>query len=319
MCLFFATALFNGCLSNADNPPDFVYGEPTTIAAALPIIAGEKGFWKEQGLNVRVERFSAGRLALDATINGNVQANSVSETGPMLAILKGHSIFIVATAGKHRETKFIGRKDKGIFGSNDLAGKKIASLPGTNSDYFLDVFLQAHALSRKDLRQILNLTPPDSVNALINGDIDGFFSWEPHIYYAQSKLGTNAIVFEPGDLYAGYHTIIMRQDFVKSNPQKVAQFLRGLKQAEEFAKNNRDASIQLVAKHLGMDESAVSNLWAEYDFSLGLDPGLLAILAKEADWAVSNQIAAPAVPVNFREYVFTEALQKLQPEAVSIK
>ncbi len=295
-----------------------MYGEPTTIAAALPIIAGEKGFWQAQGLNVKVERFSAGRLALDATIGGSAQANSVSETGPMLAILKGHPIFIVATAGKHQETKFIGRKDKGILEPKDLKGKKIATLPGTNSDYFLDVFLQANALTRDDL-QILNLTPPDSVNALINGDIDGFFSWEPHIYYAQSKLGANAIVFGPGDLYAGYHTVIMRQDFVKSNPAKVEKFLRGLQQAEAFTKNNRDASIKLVAKHLGMEESAVSSLWDEYDFSLGLEPGLLARLDKEADWATSNKIATPAAPIDFRDFVFVESLRKLQPAAVSIR
>ncbi len=317
--LLFATAWFSGCLGAGAHAPDFVYGEPTTIAAALPIIAGEKGFWLEQGLDVQVERFSAGRLALDATLSGNAQANSVSETGPMLAILKGQPIFIVATAGRHQETKFIGRKDKGILEPKDLAGKKIASLPGTNSDYFTDVFLQAHGLGRKDLGQLLNLAPPDAVTALINGDIDGFFAWEPHIYYAQSKLGANAIVFGPGDLYAGYHTVIMRQDFVKSNPAKVEKFLRGLKEAEEFAKNNPDASMQLVAKHLGMEERAVRSLWKEYDFSLGLDSGLLATLDKESKWAVSSHIATPVAPVDFRDYVFAEPLRKLLPEAVSIQ
>ena len=65
-----------GCISEEQpNEAVFVYGQPTTIAAAPLIIANEKGFWKESGLNVQVQRFSAGRLALDATINGTIQAN----------------------------------------------------------------------------------------------------------------------------------------------------------------------------------------------------------------------------------------------------
>ena len=49
--------------------------------SAIPVyVAAEKGFWADEGLNVKVRMFSAGRLALDALLSGNAQVMSVSET-----------------------------------------------------------------------------------------------------------------------------------------------------------------------------------------------------------------------------------------------
>jgi len=308
-----------GCISEEQpNEAVFVYGQPTTIAAAPLIIANEKGFWKESGLNVQVQRFSAGRLALDATINGTIQANSVSETGPVLAMLSGSKIFIVGTAGKHKETKFIGRKDRGIASAADLKGKKIATLPGTNSDYFMYVLLQQNRLSSKDA-QIVSMNPPEMISSLTRGDIDGFFAWEPHIYYAKTQLGENAIIFEPGELYNGYHTIIMRQDFVQKNPAQVEKFLEGILKAEKFMGQNRDESIQIVAKQLDMQPKAVEELWPEYDFSLTLEPGLVDTLNKEAAWAIDNKVVTTQETPALDQFVFTTALKNIDANLVSIQ
>jgi len=315
--LLLGTIVLYGCLGSG-NEGVFVYGQPTTIAAAPLIIANEKGFWRESGLNVQVQRFSAGRLALDATINGTIQANSVSETGPVLAMLNGTKIFIVGTAGEHKETKFIGRKDKGIASAKDLKGKKIATLPGTNSDYFMYTFLQHNGLSPKDV-QIVSMNPPEMISALIRGDIDGFFAWEPHIYYAKTKLKENAVIFEPGDLYAGYHTIIMRQDFVQNNPQQVEQFLKGILKAEKFIGQNRNESIQIVAKQLDMQSEAVEALWPEYDFSLKLEPGLFDTMNNEATWAIDNNVVpAQKIPI-LNQFVFTSSLKNVDASLVSIQ
>ncbi len=56
------------------------YAMPVTFAAIPAYVAAEKGFWADEGLNVKVQMFSAGRLALDALLSGNAQVMSVSET-----------------------------------------------------------------------------------------------------------------------------------------------------------------------------------------------------------------------------------------------
>src|SRR3989344_1857495 len=100
---------------------------------------------------------------------------------------------------EHKETKAIARKDRGIKTPGDLRGKKIGTLPGTNSDYFMFVFLDSYGIKPKDI-QIISMPPTEMVSALVNGDIDAFFAWEPHIFFAKKELVNLTITFEPGEL-----------------------------------------------------------------------------------------------------------------------
>ena len=184
------------------------YAMPITVAAIPVYVAVEKSFWADEGLNVKVQMFSAGRLALDALLSGNAQVMSVSETPLVFAMSQGHPIYIVATVTRHQETKFIGRRDQGITNADDLRGRTIATLPGTNSDYFMYRLLNSVNISKGDVH-ILSLQPPNMVSALVRGDIAGYFAWEPHIYYGQQQLGPNAVIIGPDDLYRGRHCIAM--------------------------------------------------------------------------------------------------------------
>ncbi len=84
---------------------------PITLAAIPAYIASEKGFWKNEGLDVDIKMFSAGRLAIDALLSDSAEVMSVSETPLVHAVLQGNAISIVTTVTEHQETKFIGRKD----------------------------------------------------------------------------------------------------------------------------------------------------------------------------------------------------------------
>lgn len=144
-----------------DAPPrvtKITYAMPITLAAIPAYVAAEKGFWQEEGLEVERKMFSAGRLAVDALLSESAEVMSVSETPLVHAILKGNDVYIVLTVTEHQETKFIGRKDHGIKKPGDLRGKRIATLPGTNSDYFMYEFLQAHGISVSDVK-VTNLAP----------------------------------------------------------------------------------------------------------------------------------------------------------------
>src|SRR5581483_6760548 len=149
---------------------------------------------------------------------GQAQIQSVSETPVVHAILQGNKIVTIATQSRHTEAKFIGRKDHGIASPADLRGKKIATTPGTNSDYFMYQFLERHGIPVSEVK-IANMPPPEMVVAFAKGDIDGFFAWQPHIYYGQHQLPEQSIVFPPGDLYVGRNTVNMNSDYVKEHPE----------------------------------------------------------------------------------------------------
>ena len=303
--LLIAAATVSACCSRTEIPPSqrrIVYAMPITVAAIPAYVALEKGFWKEEGLDVQAQMFSSGRQALDALLSKSAEVMSVSETPLMHAILQGNKIYIVTTVTQHQEVKLIARRDKGIQSGKELTGKRIATLPGTNSDYFMYEFLRANGVPIASVK-VANMNPPEMVTAFVQGNIDAYFAWEPHIYYAEKQLPEQSIVFPPGDLYHGRHCVAMNQEFVNANPEVVDKLIRGFQRAEKFINENPDESMAIVSKITSMDVEALKSLWSEYKVTVGVDSQLIQILNNEAEWARTiSQSTAPAP--NFTDFIY---------------
>lgn len=307
--------LASGCTQQKQDT--VIYAEPVALGPVIIFAALDENYFNKEGLNVAVKQFSAGRLALDAVLTNNAQFGSTSETPIMHSILQGNDIIIVATVSEHHETKAIGRKDAGILKPQDLKGKKIATLPGTNSDYFMNLFLKSNGLSKKDV-QIVSMKPPEMVIALVKGDIDAFFAWEPHIFFAKKELGNNFVIFEAGNLYSGTHTVFMQRSFAEKNPAVVKKLVSSLLKAEKFVKQNRKKAIEISAKHTGISKEALNEIFDDYYFEVKLDQSLLELLDKEADWAISTGVSNAIQKPNFREHIYTKALSEISPERVQV-
>jgi aliphatic sulfonates family ABC transporter substrate-binding protein len=303
-------ALVVGACCSKQSPPAtsvrVTYAMPITVAAIPAYVALEKGFWREEGLDVQAQMFPSGRQALDALLSKSAEMMSVSETPLMHAILQGNKIYIVTTVTQHQEVKLIARRDKGIQSGKDLNGKRVATLPGTNSDYFMYEFLKANGVPIESVK-ITNMNPPDMVTALVQGNIDAYFAWEPHIYYAQRQLPQQSIVFPPGDLYHGRHCVAMNQEFVNAHPDVVEKLIRGFQKAEKFVNENPDESMAIVSKMTSMDIGALKSLWSEYKVTVGIDSQLIQILDKEAQWARTISKTTTPAP-NFNDFLYRQKM-----------
>lgn len=299
----------NACCGRKEGPPPLTpskitYAMPITVAAIPAYVALEKGFWKEEGLDVQAQMFPSGRQALDALLSKSAEVMSVSETPLVHAILQGNKIYIITTVTQHQEAKLIARRDKGIQSGKDLNGKRVATLPGTNSDYFMYEFLRANGVPIENVK-VTNMDPPQMVTAFVQGNIDAYFAWEPHIYYAQKQLPQQSVVFPPGDLYHGRHCVAMNQEFVNAHPDVVEKLIRGFQRAEKFVNENPDESIAIVSKVTGMDIAALKSLWPEYKVTVGIDPQLVPILDKEGQWARTISKSTTPAP-NFTGYIYPQ-------------
>ena len=214
--------LLAGPVRAADAPKDapvkVVYALPRTVPAVLPYVALDKGFFRDEGLEVEGRMFSSGREALQALLAGQAQLQSVSETPVVHAILQGNDIVTIATVARHREAKLLARKDRGIERPADLKGRRVATLPGTNSDYFMDLFFEKHGIRREKVK-LANLNPPEMVAAFAQGSIDAFFAWEPHVHYTMRKAPEVSRLFGPEGLYEGRTTLNMRGEVARARPE----------------------------------------------------------------------------------------------------
>ena len=255
------------------------------MASAPIFIAETRGFWKNERLNVDIRPFVSGRLALDALIGNGVDAATVGETPVVFAAYQKHNVAIIATfTDSDRHVNMLARRDRGILGPQDLARKKIAVSPGTAAEFVMDMFLQRNYIARSQVT-VVALQPPDTVAAITRGDVDAIFAWQPHIYNGQERLGKNAVVVSSEGIYNGPFNVAVLDTALTARAESLARLLRGLQNAAEYMKRNRQDSVALVAAKLGLDVKTVDAIWDDYSFLFGLRPYMLSLLREEGAWA----------------------------------
>lgn len=126
----------------------------TLAVAAQPIsvpvyVAYEKGFFKDEDLQVSLPSFSAGKDALALVLQGKADFCTVADTPIVFAAMKGKSFYIIATmAETTKYMKIVGRQDRGIRSARDLVGKRIGVTLGTNANIILTPCLPTTRLEK---------------------------------------------------------------------------------------------------------------------------------------------------------------------------
>ena len=205
----------------------YILAQSMAVVSTPTIIADKKGFFAREGLDIEVKPFTSGKLAFDALLGGSADFATVAETPLVYASLNGQEFYIIATMTySNNNTKLIVRKDKGILSPQDLKGKKVSTFFGSNAEFLMNEFLTRNGLTTNDVK-IVNLRPPEMPTALINGDIDAFFGWQPHIYNAEKELGDKAEIYQ-GYFYTETFNIVVRKDFAEANPKTIEKFIMAL-------------------------------------------------------------------------------------------
>jgi len=282
------------------------------------IIAEEKGFFAEEGLNVEVKKFSAGRLALDTLLSKDAQFAEVATIPIIGAGFNKQQIVVIATTTKtDNDIKVVARKDKGISKPQDLKNKKIATFLGTSSEIFTREFLKINGLKSNDVT-IINLRPQEMPIALEREDIDAYIIWEPFVYNGAKLLGDKAIVFSNDKIYRTTFNIVVNNDFATKNPSTLKKFLRALIKSENFIRKNRNESINIIAKSVDMDSSILNQVWNDYEFEVNLDKSLITVLEEEAEWALEIGTFSKTEIPNYRGMVYEDPLKEIAPKSVTI-
>lgn len=172
--------LFPACKEKVNPPVERVtIAVPTLPHSGLFYVAQEKGYFREEGLEVVVAPTMYGKLALDELIAGKADFALCGETPVMFAVLRGENIFVVADLmNSVKDEAIVARKDRGIVSPPDLKGRTVGLSAGTVAEYFLDIFLTVHAVPRTSVR-VVHLDPDEMGDALRVGKVDAVAIWNP--------------------------------------------------------------------------------------------------------------------------------------------
>jgi NitT/TauT family transport system substrate-binding protein len=153
---------------------------------------------------------------------------------------------------------------------------------------------------------------------LVSGGVDAISTWEPYIYNARKQLKDKAIVFPTKDIFREDFYFVAFKNFIKENPQSIKRFLKAIKKAMEFIRKNREESIDIVSQRLSLDREFVSSAWSDFVFVLRLDQSILNCLEDEARWAIKKGLVDTKEIPDYLDYIDTEPLKEISPEAITI-
>ena len=290
----------------------------TQPQSTLIHIAVNKGYFSNQGLDVQPLIHSFGKAALQSILDGKADFATVAETPVMFSVLKGDKIFVIANIeSSNVNNAVLARPDAGIVKAADVKGKRIGFTPGTTSDFFLDSFLTAQGLTRKEITPV-PLTPNEMQEALQTGKVEAVSSWNYTLTQIKHQLGAQAVIFYDRQIYTETFNIAATQDFVQRNPQAVTRFLRALIQAEDFVTKNPQEAQDIMAAAIKVDKELVREVWDAFNYQVRLEQNLLITLEDETRWAMKNKLTDKTVMPNYKDYFHVESLMAVRPEAVRI-
>ena len=252
-----------------------VVGVSTVNVAFLPIyLTQDKGFFKDEGLDVLVVMFNAGATNLQAMIGGDVQimAGGVPET--VLARAAGADIKNFWAISNVMPFQIYGSAKLKSLGQSK--GKKFAiSRFGSLSEFLTRSALKHSGVDPKDVTMLQIGATPARFTTLASGIVDATILWFPVTERAKAA-GMNKL-FDLKDLYPNWTNVgfIARESWLAKEKEQTTKFLRAYQRGIRYTRENRHDGIRTLEKYVGLNAAEAAAGYDEYRESFPLDGRIL--------------------------------------------
>lgn len=285
---------------------------------SLPIFVAEReGYFRAEGLDVRLLPCAVGRMCLRKVIDGEAQVGTVADLPIALAGLKRERFGILATINTNRnDTKIVARRAGGIRRAADLEGRRVGTFLGTTADYALEVTVLLDNADPERVRRI-DLPPGQGREQLLAGTVDAVALFEPYAGELVRALGGEAVVIANEAAYSQTWNLVVSHGAARPRSEDLAALLRALDRAMRHIAGAPAEAKALLQARLGLDAALVERDWRGLGYELALNQSLLALLESQARWALRLGVLQGSPP-NYLGYVDGGALKRVRPQAAPI-
>jgi NitT/TauT family transport system substrate-binding protein len=255
---FSAVALLSLCVLPTAQAADKVrIGWVYAMANAPAVVAKEKGYFQEQGLDAELISFTSGPLVQQALAAGELDMAYIGTPPVYHWYANGLESRILAKVN-YGQAAVIARKDSGIASLQDLKGKKIA---GVRKGSGMDVLLRGYVLGEAaklapdaDV-QIVPMPSGNMGPSVESKVVDAAFIWEP--FTSQFLVrGQTAVVFDMNKAVPNYpwYIVMALPNTLKSKRDIVVRVLRAHKRSVEFLNSSPTAGNDIIAATFKLEE-----------------------------------------------------------------
>ncbi|HXJ78112.1 MAG TPA: ABC transporter substrate-binding protein [Candidatus Methylomirabilis sp.] len=292
------------------------------------VIAREKRFFAMEGLpQGEVKIFPSGPASFPAFVSGELQGNDSSEQAMLTQAAAGVRLKLVAVysdiTGVH-----------GMLGSanvktaKDLEGKAVGLQKGSSAEWYTRNFCKVFGCDISKVK-ILNMPPAEGVTALVNGNIDGYSSWQPFLnraleagkgkglhYLHYNNTSFVAGAEGPKKIETSYGVFYVPSAFLEKNPRTVDAMLRVLDRAVTFINANQTEAAKILAAEFKQSETDMEGQVRAVKYALQIDDERVRDIQAVADLLLAEKLVKDRVDFA-KTLLETAPLKRVKPDAVT--
>ncbi len=248
-----------------------VVGLSSVNVAFLPVyVTQEKGFFKDEGLEVLFVLFNAGTTNIQALAGGDVQIMG--------------SAFVETIGGRAA-----GIDIKNFWGICNLMPFQLYSLPdfkslkeakgkrfaisrfGSLTDFLTRATLRHAGIDAKDVTVLQIGSTPARFAALAAKSVDASIVWFPVTEIAKAQ-GYNKL-FDLKEIFPEwpYETFAARESWLAKEKAQVTKFLRAYQRGVKYALDNKADAVKAMMKYVKMDPAYGPAGYDQYRSSFPID------------------------------------------------
>ena len=225
----------------------------------------EKGFYAEEGLNVRLLEGGPGQSPIDALLRGGA-AYAVADAGALPYRARGKPVVVLATIFQHSPLALLVPASKARRLA-DLKGKRIMLQPGHATE--LLAMLRQAGVTRRD---ITALPQSGRIRDVLEGRAAAIAVYETNEPFLLARMGHPFWLFRPRDFGVDFpgDVLITTEAEIREHPERAAAVRRATLRGWRYALDHMDEIVELIKRkydtqhksraHLSFEAQGISDL-----------------------------------------------------------
>ncbi len=215
--------------------------------------AREKGFYREEGLNVHIRERETQSSNIRDVLEGTARYG-VSDAVLLLYAIHGEPVVLLAPVFQQSPLVFMSRMDSGIESPYQIKGKRVMMYPHSTDGLPLEAMLFELGIPESDYSPVLKNLNPD---LLEKGQVDiypGYLGNEPWYF---RKKNIRISIIDPknyGVDFYGDMLFTSRQE-VQKHPDRPRKFLRASLKGWTYALEHTEEIIDLILRRYSTEKS----------------------------------------------------------------
>ena len=251
----------------------FTLGWVTQGSDAPFLLAAERGYFAEEGLNVTIDQGEGSAATVTRIMGGAYDAGfgDINAIIQNAAMRPGEAPVMVYQLWNRPPFAIVTPNDRGITSPADFEGRTLGGAQGTPTTRLFPVFAELNGIDLSTIEQ-QSMAPNLQEPMMIRGEIDGAFvfnitSWFNLIANRQDPENDYTwFLFEDYDMDLYSNGLMVSRRLLENNPEAVAGLVRAVNRATLEVAQDQEAAMDAIMAFDNLVDRA--NEHARLNFSL---------------------------------------------------